>query len=133
MIEIIGVDTNIISYIFRQDTRAGLYEPHLVGKLKVIAAQTFAELELLPLQNFWSEKRQRKLRKLLDDYVIIETDKKISLYWAKIQFEARKKGPPVSVGDAWIAATTPAYPIPLVTHNYKDFKDISDLQIITEK
>ncbi|CAN5626151.1 hypothetical protein BH18ACI1_BH18ACI1_20960 [soil metagenome] len=31
MIEIIGVDTNIISYIFRKDTRASLYEPHLVG------------------------------------------------------------------------------------------------------
>lgn len=51
MIEIIGVDTNIISYIFRKDSRANLYEQHLVGRLKVIAAQTFAELELMLLQN----------------------------------------------------------------------------------
>ncbi|MDQ3747632.1 MAG: hypothetical protein M3367_01265 [Acidobacteriota bacterium] len=51
MIEIVAVDTNIVSYIFRQDTRAKLYEPHLVGRLKIIAAQTFAELELMPLQN----------------------------------------------------------------------------------
>ncbi len=132
MIEIIGVDTNIISYIFRQDSRAKLYEPHLVGKLKIIAAQTFAELELMPLKNSWSEKRHQKLRELLDDYVIIEADKKISLRWAKIQFEAGKNGTPVSVADAWIAATALAYSIPLVTHNYKDFKDISDLQIISE-
>jgi len=40
---------------------------------------------------------------------------------------------PVSVGDAWIAATALAYSIPLVTHNYSDFKNISGLQIITEK
>lgn len=124
MIEIIGVDTNIISYIFRQDTRARLYESHLVGRLKIIAAQTFAELELMPLQNSWSEKRHQKLRELLDDYVIIETDKKISLHWAKIQFEAKRNGTPVSVGDAWIAATALAYSIPLVTHNYKDFENI---------
>lgn len=99
MIEIVGVDTNVISYIFRQDTRARLYEPHLVGRLKVIAAQTFAELELMPLQNSWSEKRHQKLRELLADYVIIEADKKVCLLWAKIQFEARRNGTPVSVGD----------------------------------
>ncbi len=133
MIEIVGVDTNIISYIFRKDTRASLYEQHLVGRLKVIAAQTFAELELLPLQNSWSEKKHRKLRELLNDYLIIEADKKIGLKWAQIQFEARKNGTPVSVSDAWIAATALAYSIPLVTHNYKDFKNISDLQIITER
>jgi predicted nucleic acid-binding protein len=133
MIEIIGVDTNIISYIFRKDTRASLYEPHLIGRLKIIAAQTFAELELIPLLNSWSERRHQKLRELLQDYVIIEADKKICLFWAKIQFEAKRNGTPVSVGDAWIAATALAYSIPLVTHNYNDFKNISDLQIITEK
>jgi predicted nucleic acid-binding protein len=133
MIEIIGVDTNIISYIFRKDTRASLYEPHLVGRLKIIAAQTFAELELMPLLNSWSERRHQKLRELLQDYVIIEADKKICLFWAKIQFKAKRNGTPVSVGDAWIAATALAYSIPLVTHNYNDFKNISDLQIITEK
>jgi len=132
MIEIIGVDINIISYIFRKDSRANLYEPHLVGRLKIIAAQTFAELELMPLQNSWSEKRHQKLRELLQDYVIIEANKEVCLYWAKIQFEARKNGTPVSVGDAWIAATALAYSIPLVTHNYKDFKNISGLQIISE-
>ena len=67
MIEIIGVDTNIISYFLRKDSRAKLYEPHLVGRLKVIAAQTFAELESMPLQNSWSEKRHQKLRELLQD------------------------------------------------------------------
>lgn len=132
MIEVVGVDTNIVSYIFRQDTRAKLYEPHLVGRLKVIAAQTFAELELMPLQNSWSKKRHQKLRELLDDYLVIEAGKEISLYWAKIQFEAKRNGTPVSIADAWIAATALAYSIPLVIHNYKDFKNISGLQIIAE-
>lgn len=50
-------DTNIVSYIFKKDTRGDLYKAHLENKVAIIAAQTLAELELLPLQNNWSEAR----------------------------------------------------------------------------
>ncbi|CAN5268901.1 hypothetical protein BH20ACI1_BH20ACI1_06200 [soil metagenome] len=126
-------DTNIVSYIFKKDTRGDLYKPHLEGNITIIAAQTLAELELMPLKNNWSKKRHNALRENLENYIFIEVNQEISLKWAQIQFEAGKNGTPVSVGDAWIAATALAYLIPLVTHNYKDFKNISGLQIITEK
>ncbi|MCY7344623.1 MAG: PIN domain-containing protein [Pyrinomonadaceae bacterium] len=126
-------DTNIVSYILKKDTRGDLYKPHLENKVAIIAAQTLAELELLPLQNNWSEARHDQLRENLKNYTFIEANQEICLKWAKIRFEAKRNGIPVSVGDAWIAAIALAYSIPLVTHNYKDFKDISDLQIITEK
>lgn len=126
-------DTNIVSYIFKKDTRGDLYKAHLENKVAIIAAQTLAELELLPLQNNWSEARHDQLRENLKNYTFIEANQEICLKWAKIRFEAKRNGISVSVGDAWIAATALAYSIPLVTHNYKDFKDISDLQIITEK
>jgi hypothetical protein len=51
MLEVVLVATNVVSFIFRQDSRASLYEKHLLGKLKVIASQTLAELELMPLLN----------------------------------------------------------------------------------
>lgn len=131
--EIVVVDTNIPSYIFRKDTRSVLYEPHLVGRLKIISAQTYAELELLPLLNSWSEKRTEGLRKFLQDYVFVEPDKEICRLWAKIQFEGKKSGKTVPLADAWIAATALAFGVPLVTHNPDDFKNISGLTIITEK
>ncbi|CAN5625967.1 MAG: PIN domain-containing protein [Acidobacteria bacterium] len=133
MNDFVIADTNIISYIFKKDTRGNLYKPHLEGKVAIIAAQTLAELELLPLQNNWSKKRHDELRENLKNYTFIEANQEICLKWAKIRFEAKRNGMPVSVGDAWIAATALAYSIPLVTHNYSDFKNISGLQIITEK
>ena len=125
-------DTNVVSYIFKKDTRGDLYKPHLEGKIAVIAAQTLAELELLPLQNNWSKKKHNELRENLANYTFIETSEEICLKWAEVRFEAKRIGKPVSIADAWIAATALAYSIPLVTHNYKDFKSISDLQIISE-
>ena len=49
--DIVVVDTNVVSYIFKKDTRGELYQPVLDGKLLMIAAQTLAELELMPLVN----------------------------------------------------------------------------------
>lgn len=133
MNDFLVADTNIVSYIFKKDTRGDLYKPHLENRVAVTAAQTLAELELMPLQNGWGEKRHAALRVNLKNYIFIETTEETCLQWAKIRFEARRNGKPVSVGDAWIAATALAYSIPLVTHNYDDFKNISGLQIINER
>jgi predicted nucleic acid-binding protein len=40
----------------------------------------------------------------------------------------KKIGRPISVGDAWIAATALAYNAPLVTHNPDDFLNVPNLQ-----
>jgi tRNA(fMet)-specific endonuclease VapC len=132
MLEVVLVDTNIVSFIFRQDSRAALYEKHLLGKLKVIASQTLAELELMPLLNNWSAKRKQKLDEFLKDYLFVEVDKNICLQWAKIQAEAKKIGRPISTADAWIAATALVFDVSLITHNPKDFINVPDLRIITE-
>lgn len=126
------VDTDVISYIFRRDSRGANYEDHLVGKLKAIAIQTFAELTLMPLLNSWSEKRKAKLDNFLEDYIVVVADAKIGREWAALRFEAIRKGRPISTADAWIAATALAYSIPLVTHNYKDFKNVAGLTVVTK-
>ncbi len=38
------VDTDVISFLFKRDTRAKLYEPHLSGRQLVISFMTVAEL-----------------------------------------------------------------------------------------
>jgi tRNA(fMet)-specific endonuclease VapC len=127
------VDTDVISFLFKKDSRGFLYEPRLKGKLATVAAQTYAELEVLPLQNNWSSKRHNQLREYLSvKFTFIEVSKEISLEWARIRVEAKKMGKPIDTKDAWIAATALVYSIPLVTHNYKDFKNVSGLKLITE-
>jgi predicted nucleic acid-binding protein len=39
------VDTDVMSYVFKHDTRAAFYEPHLAGKELIISFVTFAELQ----------------------------------------------------------------------------------------
>lgn len=38
------LDTNIVSYLFKQDSRAFLYEPHLLNQELAISLMTVAEL-----------------------------------------------------------------------------------------
>lgn len=130
--EVVVIDTNVISYVFKKDSRGELYKPHIEGKLAVIAAQTFAELERMPLKNNWGRRRHSELHAYLEKFVFVEANKEISLLWAKVQVDAERAGRPMSFGDSWIAATALAYDLPLVTHNRKDFENILGLTIITE-
>ena len=72
------VDTDVASFIFKKDTREDLYKPQIEGKIAVIAAQTYAELEAWPLNNGWSSARRKQLRKYIDEtFIFIETTKDI--------------------------------------------------------
>jgi predicted nucleic acid-binding protein len=39
------VDTDVVSYLYKKDTRAALYEPHLEDAITVISFMTLAEME----------------------------------------------------------------------------------------
>ena len=131
--DIVVVDTNVVSYIFKRDSRETLYKPHLQGRVAIIAAQTFAELEAWPLKNRWGTRRHEALQAYLETYAFAEVDKAICLQWAKVQADSMRRGRPITEADAWIAATALAYAVPLVTHNPDDFKDVPGLTVITEK
>lgn len=131
-LDIVVVDTNVVSYVFKKDSRAELYQPALDGKLLMIAAQTLAELELMPLINNWTKKRHAILRSFLKKYVLVEATETVCLLWAEIQAGARRRGRPISVADAWIAATALAYDVPLVTHNSRDFQNLPGLVLVSK-
>lgn len=131
--EIVVVDTNVVSFFFKGDTRAALYKPHLDGRLQVIAAQTRAELELWALTNNWGWRRRTELHTYLKNFVLAAAAEAICLRWAEVQDEGRRLGRPISVSDAWIAATALFHVLPLVTHNPKDFRNVLGLTVITEK
>lgn len=126
------VDTDVVSYIFKGDTRGGLYRPHLDGQITVIAAQTRAELEHWALERSWGPPRVDLLRAELRKYVYAPPTEATCLRWAQIMDNAKRTGRPISTADAWVAATALTYAAPLVTHNDKDFKGVPGLTIITE-
>ncbi len=127
------VDTDVVSFLFKGDTRGTLYEPHLVGCVNIIAAQTRAELERWALLYNWGVRRHSKLRFYLEDYLFVGIDEATCLRWAEIKVNAQRIGRPISGADAWVAATALTYAVPLVTHNPDDFKYVPGLTVLTEK
>lgn len=131
--DIVVVDTDVVSFLFKGDTRSDLYRAHLEGRLVVIAAQTRAELELWALDRNWGARRRDALRAHLKNFVLDPVDETVCLHWARVMNDARRRGRPISTADAWVAATALAYGVSLVTHNEDDFTAISGLTVISER
>jgi predicted nucleic acid-binding protein len=99
----------------------------------MIAAQTLAELEAMPLMNGWGQRRHVELRARIKKFTFAAADENVCLRWAEVRANAKRIGRPISVGDSWIAATALRHDAPLVTHNPDDFQNVPGLTVITEK
>lgn len=53
------VDTDVVSYIYKGDTRGELYENHLSVSLSFISFMTLAELDLWAESHSWGETKKR--------------------------------------------------------------------------
>jgi len=126
------VDTDVTSYILKEDSRAELYRPHLFGLPKIISFMTLAELRRWELQNNWGARRIKQAREFLDDFSVIYADEKLCEIWAEIKSDAHRKGRPIEAADAWVAAVALTFDVPLVTHNRKHYENVASLKIISE-
>jgi tRNA(fMet)-specific endonuclease VapC len=126
------VDTNLISFLAKNDTRGALYRPHLAGKLLVISFMTVAELDRWALERNWGAARRARMEQYLRNFVVHPFDRFLCLRWAEVTVGARRKGYTIETADAWIAATALQHGIPLVTHNPADFRGIDGLVVISE-
>jgi predicted nucleic acid-binding protein len=120
-----------VSYLFKGDSRATLYSPHLAGRLPVIAFMTLAELELWAEVNHWGARSRQRLARFLTRYVTHYPDGRLCRLWAAVTAEARQAGRPISAPDAWIAATALRYTAPLVTHNPGDYAGVRGLLVVS--
>ena len=83
MISAIVVDTDVISYIFKGDTRSASYYPHLSGKLALISFMTLAELRQWALLRNWGDARRQQLEDFLHDYIVIHSNHQLCSKWAE--------------------------------------------------
>jgi tRNA(fMet)-specific endonuclease VapC len=126
------VDTDVISYFEKKDSRARLYEQHLSVTPLIVSFMTVAELERWALSRKWSTARRERLAEMLDHFIIHFPDRLLCAAWADITERARLKGFLLASADAWIAATAIHFGLPLVTHNRNDFDFIDGLDVVSE-
>jgi tRNA(fMet)-specific endonuclease VapC len=125
------VDTDVVSMLFKGDSRAQDYRIHLTGRLLGISFMTLVELERWSLDRNWGPVRKAELRSHLRNYAILPATRELCSVWANITSAARKRGRPIQTADAWIAASALHYEVPLVTHNASDYTMIERLEILS--
>lgn len=124
------VDTDVVSYIFKRDTRAAGFEPHLIGRAPVISFMTVAELDAWADQRNWGQAARTRLEQSLARYTVHFPDRRLCRFWATVTTVGRHTGRPVGHADAWIAASALFLNAPLVTHNTADYAGVPGLTLL---
>lgn len=132
MISSVVVDTDVVSFIFKNDSRGVLYTPHITGRIALVSFMTVAELRRWYLQRNWGNARQQELEDFLQNYIVIHSEDSLCTKWAEVTSNAARKGRPIDTADAWNAATAILHNVPLVTHNGKHYAGVDGLTIISE-
>ena len=122
------VDTSVVSYLLKSHSLAPWYSDLLRGRLVGLSFMSLAELYRWPLERRWGERKLLELREHLFRYVVLFPDDATCREWARIM---ARKGKPIEVGDAWIAAIAVQHRCPLVTHNPRHFQNIVGLEVLS--
>lgn len=131
---VVIVDTDVVSYLFKGDTRSALYAPHLAGTLAAISFMTLAELRQWTILHNWGTRRQGALMEFItENFVVVDSSEALCFKWAEVKGAVGSVGRHIETADAWIAATALLYSVPLITHNSADFSLVPDLTLISEK
>ena len=125
------VDTDVVSMLFKGDSRALRYRAHISGRLLGISFMTLAELERWPLERGWGSVRRAELAQHLTRYVVIPASRELCAKWAEVSWEARRKGRPIQTADAWVAASALHYQVPLITNNPSDYEMLERLELLS--
>lgn len=128
---VVLLDTNIVSFVLKADSRAQSYAPYLENRRLAISFMTVAELFQWAAIRKWGARRTSQLEASLRNYTILPFDIELCRLWGEIRARCRAAGRPISPQDAWIAATALRHGLPLVTHNPADFEMIEELKLIT--
>ena len=126
------LDTNILSYLWKNHPLAQLYARHLAGKTLVISFITVGELYFWAEDARWGDRQRQQMETKLRNFIVVPSDHEVARRYGMVARERKRQGRPISLNDAWIAACAVRHGVKLVTHNPKDFEGISNLTLISE-
>ena len=124
------LDTNTCVY-FLKGTYRSILEEFKKRKPEEIKIPSMVKAELL-LGVEKSERREENLnicKKFLEPFEIVGFDDHAAMLYAKIRASLEKKGKTIGPNDMIIAATVMARRGILISHNVKEFKQITGLQL----
>lgn len=125
------VDTDALSYLLKEDTRADFFKPFLLNKSVAVCFITVAELYYWAFHRSWGATRIIQLETRIKNYVVLPYDYSLCRQWATTRDECERNGHPISDdNDCWIAAAALVYDCVLATNNGKHFKYVKNLDII---
>ena len=122
------LDTDVTSYIIKDLPIAAAFRPMIFRKRVAVSFMTLAEIHEGLFRSNWKETKKQNLINSLRQLVVLPFTIDVCEIWGRIR--AERKQQPISVGDAWIAATAIAYELPLLTNNTKHFQDIMGLNLL---
>jgi len=125
------VDTDVVSYVFRGDSRSAGFAPILNNRTLVISFMTVAELDRWAISRDWGPGRIATLERFLRRFVVQPFDRALCRRWAEVMDGARRQGRPIQTADAWIAATALHLNVPLATHNPHDYRGVIGLTVLS--
>ena len=125
------VDTDVVSFLFKNDSRAQLYLPLLRNRKLLVSFMTEAELEQWIVLAKWGAGRVQRFHEFMKGFASVPSSRDLILRWADVMAAARANGRRIEVADAWIAATALLYDADLVTHNPKDYVGVPNLMVLS--
>jgi tRNA(fMet)-specific endonuclease VapC len=126
---VVVLDTNIVSYIFKGDSRAWYYEERVRGSHLVISFQTLEESLFGAYKDGWGESRIKELYGYLANYEVIWPNNDLVELCAGLRAQRQAAGRELQMADAWIAATGLLLGCPLASHD-RHFVGIPNLEVI---
>lgn len=125
----IVLDTSVVSYIFKKDSRASFYLQQAQGRRALISFQTLEELWHGAYFGGWGHKRRHELANHLKGYTVIWPNDRLVNVCAQLRADRKVAGRTLQSADAWIAATAILLQCPLASHD-RDFSGILGLTVI---
>jgi tRNA(fMet)-specific endonuclease VapC len=86
------VDTDVASFLFKEDTRAELYKPHLIQVVASISFMTLAELEQWAIVHKWGARQRGELLQFIrSQFVVIDSTAALCRKWAEVRGTASEQ------------------------------------------
>jgi tRNA(fMet)-specific endonuclease VapC len=125
------VDTDVISFLFKNHSFAPAYQTILAGRPLAVSLITLAEIEYGMEVKNWGASRRDLMRRFLARFAVLLPDTETARVWVRTKSGSEKKGRPITFADAWIASAALQLNIPLVTHNASDYGAVQNLKVLT--